>query len=121
MKKIFKIILVIFTLQILLSDQVYLQSDDTVKIESISGVLVKINKAKLVVLIKSDKRFVRFYATPEICAEFKNKIYSKVNVTFKRKNGIGLQLVTIKIIPKTEADPLNPDSINNKLKPDNNK
>ncbi len=76
----------------------YSHPDEITKIESISGILIKTDKVKRLVVIKSNSRFVRFHTTPEICNEFKNKINSMVNLTFTRKNGKGLQLIKIRII-----------------------
>lgn len=58
----------------------------------------------MIVVIKSNSRFVRFHASSEICTEFKNKIYSVVNITFIRKSDEKLQLVTMKITPRNNRD-----------------
>ncbi|HNX23999.1 MAG TPA: hypothetical protein PKG60_08100 [Spirochaetota bacterium] len=114
MKNYIKIIIVIITGIILISEYSFSQTDEKIKIESISGVLIKVDKTKLIILIKINSRFVRFHATPKICAEFKKNINSKVNVTFTSKNGKSLQLVTIEVIPEMDSHPLKPEGINKK-------
>ena len=85
-----------------------------IMVESISGLLIKIDKKKLIVVIKSSSRFVRFYATPEICAEFKNDINSEVKITFTRRSDKRLQLVTMEVITKIDPDSLINKSVNKK-------
>jgi len=114
MKNYIKILLVIFALQILTPEHVFSQSDDVVKIESISGVLIEINGTEQTVFIRSNSRVVKFYTTSTICTEFKNSINSEVNITFTRRTSEGLQLVTMEVTPKIYTDPLKPDGMDKK-------
>jgi hypothetical protein len=104
MKNYIKILLVIFTFLILTPENVFSQSDETIKIESISGVLIEINEKDLTVFIRINSRVVKFYATSEICTEFKNSINSEVSINFTRRSGEGLQLVKMNIIPRAETE-----------------
>ena len=74
------------------------QQKTAAPVESITGILVKVDGVKHVILIRSNKRITRFYATAELCYEFKDSINSKVTATFMRKNEGGLKLLEMRII-----------------------
>jgi hypothetical protein len=119
MKNYIKILLVIFAALIMPPEYVFSQSEETIKIESISGVLIEVNEKDLTVFIRSNSRVVKFYATSEICTEFKNSINSEINIYFTRRSSEGLQLVKMNLITKTDIDSSKNENTDNKKKTEN--
>jgi hypothetical protein len=119
MKNYIKILLVIFTFLFLTPDNVLSQSDETIKIENISGVLIEINEKDMTIFIRSNSRIVKFYATYEICAEFRNSVNSEVNINFTRRSSEGLQLMKMDIIHKPETEASKSDNTDKKQNTEN--
>jgi len=75
-------------------------NDDSDKI--ITGTLIKVDIKNQSIFVKENARIVKFKAAAEFCREFKDKINSEVDITYKIMNNKSLQLVSIKIAEKKE-------------------
>lgn len=78
------------------------EENSTINDKSITGVIVRVDVKNRSVYVRENSRIVRFKAAQEICEQYKNRVNSEVDITYKIGNNKRLQIITIKISEKKE-------------------
>jgi hypothetical protein len=75
---------------------------DTLNDKTITGIIIKVDIKNRSIYIKENSRTVRFKASTEICEQYKSRINSEVEITYKIGSNKKLQIITIKLLEKKE-------------------
>lgn len=78
------------------------EENSTVNDKTITGVVIKVDVKNRSIYIRENSRIVKFKASLEICEQYKGRINSEVDITYKIGNNKRLQIITIKPAEKKE-------------------
>lgn len=102
MNRFFSLLLTGMFLTFYPGSMVIAEENSIINDKSITGVIIRVDAKNRSVYIRANSRIVRFKAVPEICEQYKNKVNTEVDITYKIGNNKRLQIITIKIAEKKE-------------------
>ena len=102
MNRFFSLLVAIMFLAFSLPVKGSTEINDTLNDKTITGVLIKVDVRSRSIYIRENSRTVKFKASPEICEQYKNRINSEVEITYKIGSNKKLQIINIKIADKKQ-------------------